>query len=102
MDKYDAINILEEIQIVDDGLGQYINGFDEAIDMGIKAIQNEISFVDELEKIKTDIKDVSKTLAFINHTTMVCDEDTKLFVSMEDVEKMFTKHINKLKGENNE
>ena len=64
-------------------------------------LQKEISnkIIDELEKTKTDIKDVSKNLTFINHTTMVCDEDTKLFVSMEDIEKMFTKHIKKLKGE---
>ena len=56
MDKYDAINILEEIQTIDDGLGQYINGFDEAIDIGIKAIQNEISLVAELEQIKAKIR----------------------------------------------
>ena len=55
--------------------------------------------VTELEKIKADIKDVSKTLGFINHTTMVCDEDTKLFASMKDIEKMFAKHIFELKGE---
>ena len=63
------------------------------------AIRNGTQLEEELEQIKAEIKDVSKTLRFINHTTMVCDEDTKLFVSMEDIEKMFVKHIKELEGE---
>ena len=43
MTREEAINILEEIKIVDDGIATYIRGFYKAIDMAIEALsaQNE-------------------------------------------------------------
>lgn len=42
-----AAEILEEVKIIDDGLGQYIPGFDEALDLAISNLRSDCMTVEE-------------------------------------------------------
>lgn len=55
-----AAEILEEVKIIDDGLGQYIPGFDEALDLAISKLKIE----DGITKLMQEI--FSKTLILEN------------------------------------
>lgn len=46
----------------------------------------------DIQKIEFDIADLAHTLKDINHTTMVCDEDIRRFVALEDIRKVFDKY----------
>ena len=46
-----AAEILEEIKIIDDGLRQYIPGFDEALDLAISKLKTE----DDITKLMQEI-----------------------------------------------
>lgn len=70
----------------------------EEVDMAIHALEQERNIIEELEKIKSEIKDYSKTLEFINHTTFVSEEKNKRFIELEDVNKLIAKAILELKG----
>ena len=92
-----------------DGKGVYHNElnltlaqiYDSGVEFGCKVTAKDKAedIIAELEKIKAEIKDYSKTLEFINHTTFVSEENTKRFIELEDVNKLIAKAILELKGE---
>ena len=57
-----ATEILEEVKIIDDGLGQYIPGFDEALDLAISKLKTE----DDITKLMQEI--FSKTVVLESTT----------------------------------
>lgn len=72
----------------------------EEVDMAIHALEQERIDIEKLEIIKSDLVYLSRSLSFFNQTTMVCDEDKKQLVALEDVKKIFNKYISELKGDN--